>query len=143
MSPDSWSSNLTNSETFARKLIRPWAGISQPHIDNEVRAINKLCKSNHPNIVQVFDYGRLIADGVFYFIDMELCEISLENYIQGGTIGGLVDWNTVCKHNEVHEHAYKIMQQILNGVMCIHCCKQVHRDLSPNNGTSSSDFILT
>jgi len=49
------------------------------------------CKSNHPNIVQVFDYGQLIADGIFYFFDMELCEISLENYIQGGTINGLID----------------------------------------------------
>ena len=135
MRPDSSFYILTNSETFARKLIRPWAGISQPHIDNEVRAINKLCKSNHPNIVQVLGCGWLKPDGAFYFIDMELCEISLENYIQGGTINGLVDWNTVRIRDEVHEHAYKIMQQILNGLIYIHCRNEVHRDLSPNNGT--------
>jgi len=74
---------------------------------------------------------------------MELCETSLEKYIRGGTIDGLIDWNTVHDRNEVHEHAYKIMQQILNGVIYIHCCNEVHRDLSPNNGTSFSDFILT
>jgi len=126
-----------------RKLIRPWAGIRQAEIDNEVRAINRLCKSNHPNIVQVLNFGRLKTDGVFYFIDMELCEISLENYIQGGTINGLIVWNTIRICNKVHKHAYKIMQQVLNGVIYIHCCNEVHRDLSPNNGTSSSDFILT
>jgi len=123
-------------------LIRPWAGISQPHIDNEVRAINKLCKSNHLNIVQVLGCGWLKPDGAFYFIDMELCEISLENYMQGRTINGLVDWNTVRIRNEVHEHAYKIMQQILNGLIYIHCRNEVHRDLSPNNGTSFSEIYF-
>jgi serine/threonine protein kinase len=136
-------SALTNSKTFARKLIRPWAGISQADIDNEVRAINKLCKTNHPNIVQVLGYGQLKADGVFYFIDMELCETSLEKYIQGETINDLINWNTVRNRNEVHEHAYIIMQQILNGMIYIHCLSEVHRDLSPNNGTSFSDSILT
>jgi serine/threonine protein kinase len=112
-------------------------------VDNEVRAINKLCKNNHPNIVQIFDYGQLKADGGFYFIDMELCEISLEKYMQGETITGLINWNTVRIQNEVHEQAYKIMQQILNGMIYIHCLNEVHRDLSPNNGTSFSDSILT
>jgi len=112
-------------------------------IDNEVRAINKLCKSKHSNIVQALDYGRLQADGVFYFIDMELCEISLEKYIQGETINSLINWNTVRIHNEVDEHAYTIMQQILNGMIYIHCLNEVHRDLSPSNGTSFSDSILT
>ena len=74
---------------------------------------------------------------------MELCEISLENYIQGRTVDGLVDWNTIRIRNEVHEHAYKIMQQILNGMIYIHCRHEVHRDLSPNNGTFFSDFMLT
>jgi hypothetical protein len=65
-----------------RKLIRPWADISQLDIDNKVHTINKLCKSNHPNIVQILGYGWLKPDGAFYFIDMELCKISLEKYIQ-------------------------------------------------------------
>lgn len=124
-------------------MLRPWAGIRQADIDNEVRAINKLCKSKHPNIVQVLSYGRLKADGVFYFIDMELCGISLEKYIQGETMNNLINWNTVRIRNEVHEHAYKIMQQILNGMIYIHCLNEVHRDLSPSNGTSFPDSILT
>ena len=108
---------ISKFKTFARKLIRPWAGISQSVIDNEVRAINKLCRCRHPNIVQVLGYGWLKADGAFYFIDMEVCEISLEKYIQGETIDNLINWNTVRIRNEVHEHAYKIMQQILNGMI--------------------------
>jgi serine/threonine protein kinase len=135
-------SALTNSKTFARKLIRFWPGIRKADIDNEVRAMNKLCKSKHPNIVQVLDYGRLKADGAFYFIDMELCEINLEKYIQGETISGLINWNAVRIREEVHDHAYKIMQQILNGMIYIHCLNEVHRDLSPNNGISFSGTIL-
>src|SRR5438046_7276066 len=72
---------LTNSKIFARKVVRLGARVRQEDVDNEVRAIIKLCQTNHPNIVQVLDYGWLKADGVEYFIDMELCEISLENYI--------------------------------------------------------------
>lgn len=124
-------------------MIRLWHQIRKADIDNEVRAINKLCKSKHPNIVQVLDYGRLKADGVFYFIDMELCEVSLEKYIQGETINNLISWNTVHISNKVHEHAYDIMQQILNGIIYIHCLNEVHRDLSPNNGISFSDSTLT
>ena len=74
---------------------------------------------------------------------MELCEISLEKYIHGEMINNLINWNTVRIRNEVHEHAYKIVQQILNGVIYIHCLNEVHRDLSPNNGTSFSNSILT
>ena len=74
---------------------------------------------------------------------MKLCEISLEKYIQGETINDLINWNTVRIRNEVHEHAYKIMQQILNGLIYIHCLNEVHRDLSPNNGTSFSESSLT
>ena len=135
MHPSKFSAS-SNFKTFARKLIRLWAGITQPEIDNEVRAINKLCKSNHPNIVQVLGYGQLKADGVFYFIDMELCETSLEKYLQGEMINGVINWNEVRIRNEVHEHAYNIMQQILNGMIYIHCLNEVHRDLSPNNGIS-------
>src|SRR5215471_3691035 len=133
------SLSLTNSKAFARKLIRLGGIIRQEHIDNEVRAIMKLCQSNHPNIVQVLDFGWLEVDGATYFIDMKLCEISLEKYIQGETINDLINWNTVRIRNEVHEQAYKIMQQILNGLIYIHCLNEVHRDLSPNNGTSFSN----
>ena len=68
--------------------------------------------------------------------------MNLEKYIQGETINDLVDWNTVRIRKEVHEYAYIIMQQILNGIIYIHHLNEVHRDLSPNNGTPFSRTIL-
>jgi len=56
-------------------VVREFSGITKEDIDNEVRAITKLCKSRHSNIVHVIDHGPLKPDSAFYFIDMELCEI--------------------------------------------------------------------
>jgi serine/threonine protein kinase len=113
-------------------LVRPFAGVSQEDVDNEVRAIKKLCQHQHPNIVQVFKYGRLKTDGAFYFIDMELCENSLEKYIYG----------QLQDDADALQSAYSILQQILNGLIYIHCLKEVHRDLSPHNGTYTLSLSL-
>ena len=42
------------------------------------------------------------------FVNMKLCEISLEKYVQGETFNTLVNRNTVRIQNAVHEHAYKL-----------------------------------
>jgi serine/threonine protein kinase len=77
-----WIAQMRNTETeilFARKVSRPFAGIvTNVDLENEVRAIKTLCKTGHPNIVQVLEYGKLKKDGVFFYIDMDLCETSLE-----------------------------------------------------------------
>lgn len=125
--------------SFARKLIRPFARIKKEDIDNEFRALNKLCKSGHPNIVQVLDYGQLKENGAFYFIDMEFCNASLEMYLQGQKVEGLSEWSVVRQRDEVAEHAYAILQHIINGLMFIHFLGEVHRDLSPQNGTHAPE----
>jgi serine/threonine protein kinase len=124
-------------------LIRVSGNIKQKDIDNEIRAIQKLCQNEHMNIVQVFEYGRLKPDGVTYFIDMELCEVSLANYMKGHEIEGLISWPTIRSQNKVISHAYYILQQVLNGLLFIHSLGEVHRDLSPHNGTLLSLFKLT
>jgi serine/threonine protein kinase len=65
---------------------------------------------------------------------MELCDVTLENYLKGENIEGLLSWETIQKDDEVHKHAYKILQHIVNGLLYIHCLREVHRDLSPHNG---------
>ena len=117
---------------FARKIIRQFGNVTKDDVDNEVRAVKKLCETQHPNIVQVFGYN---AEGIFHFIDMELCNISLQNYLDGGELKELSKWSSIPK-NEIPTHAYKISQHILNGLAYIHCLGEVHRDLSPNNGRS-------
>jgi len=111
--------------------------IKKDDVDNEVRALKKLCQNQHQNIVQVFDYGQLNPDSTIYYIDMELCDISLAKYLSGGELKDVVSWATVRGEEEVPTHAYNILQQILNGLVYIHCLDEVHRDLSPQNGMRS------
>lgn len=104
-------------------------------MNNEVRALNKLCKTGHPNIVQVLAYGQLKNDGAFYFIDMELCGATLENYLKGRDIPELMAWTEIREKQElVTKNAYNILQHIINGLVYIHSQGEVHRDLSPQNG---------
>jgi serine/threonine protein kinase len=116
--------------------------VTKEDVDNEIRALKKLCQNGHPNIVQVFEYGQLNPDGAVYFIDMELCDVSLEKYLQGAEIDDAISWETVRKQDEIPSHAYNILQQILNGLIYIHCLGEVHRDISPANGTFPSPALL-
>jgi serine/threonine protein kinase len=137
------SLTLTNWKHFARKVIRLFAGISRQEVENEARAVNKLCKSHHPNIVQVFQVGQL--GGSMYFIDMELCDFSLEMYLYGGSMLNMPDWKDIregaVELSRPHEFI-TIADQILDGLMFIHGLKEVHRDLSPHNGTNFSLYRL-
>ena len=118
-------------------MIRQFGYVTKADVDNEVRALKKLCQNQHPNIVQVFDYGQINTDGTIHFIDMELCDISLGNYLLGQELKDVISWTTVREQEEIPTHAYNILQQILNGLLFIHCLDEVHRDLSPQNGISS------
>ena len=133
--------NIANEgKTFARKVIRVLGAVTTDDVENEIRALKKLCQNRHPNIVQVSEYGELNPDSAIYFIDMELCDISLGNYLLGQELKDVVGWATVREEDEVPTHAYNILQQILNGLVFIHCLGEVHRDLSPQNGTDRSFF---
>lgn len=122
--------NTKSDTVFARKVIRPFVGITDVDIQNEVRAIKRLCKTGHPNIVQVLEYGSLKEDAMFFFIDMELCEASLEEYLRGGiSVGGGPTWETVCKDAAVMaDKACIILQHIVNGLFYIHTMGEAHRD---------------
>src|SRR5271156_5768013 len=70
---------LTLAQSFARKLIHT-GRIREHEIEQEVKALQKLCRTGHPNIVTVLRLGQLPASPLF-FIDMELCPMSLEEYL--------------------------------------------------------------
>jgi hypothetical protein len=51
-------------------------------IEDEAKAIALLCmKDENPNIIHVLDHGYLSF--VNYYIDMELCDISLAELLKG------------------------------------------------------------
>ena len=109
-------------------------GLTIDEVKNELRAIDKLCRSDHPNIVQVFNMGQLKKDSVLYFIDMELCDFTLEKYIQGHEVPHLVNWTTLREKDELTPVITGITNDIVDGLIFIHGQNEVHRDLAPNNG---------
>jgi serine/threonine protein kinase len=94
-----------------------------------------LCKSNHPNIVQVLELGQFLADSTSFFIDMELCSVSLDKCIYTGALAqGLSVWDAepsqICS----------IFKDIIRGLVFIHEHGEVHQDLSPHNGIPLPSF---
>jgi serine/threonine protein kinase len=112
---------------FARKVIK-----RSHHNEtgkNELRVITKLCNAGHRNIITVLKHGEFEDMSCFY-IDMELCEMNLDQYNQAS-------WTVAKFHTSPdHEHrTWKIMAQIANGLVFIHEKQEIHRDLKPKNGS--------
>lgn len=107
--------------------------------ETEVKAMKMVCQQrSHLNVIRLFDDGTIVPNSLYY-IDMELCDINLEQYINGiGTIVGfhrLRDW---AKSEPDLFLITAIMQQLLSGLAFIHMQGQVHRDLKPRNGKLGS-----
>jgi serine/threonine protein kinase len=116
-----------------------------PAITNEVRVLNKIRENGgHPNIITVLWHGWM-ATGHFYALDMDLCEMNLGNFIDGGYItalgpqyfemggeGDLLDCLTM----------WTIMRHVTSGLEHIHSLREVHRDLKPHNGISCRPWLI-
>jgi len=105
-------------------------------IENETRAIDLLCKDPHENIIQVYGHGLLRPNQLFYYIDMELCELHLGQYLRNEIKGvrGLLEWPRVISEGHLDFLVCAIMQQIIRGLVFIHSKGEAHRDLTPQNG---------
>jgi eukaryotic-like serine/threonine-protein kinase len=102
--------------------------LSKSDILNEFRTIERLCKqSSHDNVVAVYRYGQL---GDSYYIDMELCEFNLEQYIY--------EFDTADRMLPALDmtNLLKIMRDVCRGLAFIHECKMIHRDIKPQNSIS-------
>jgi len=114
-------------------------GISLDVVGNEARVIRKLCvHGNHQNIVAVINHGHL-PNGPHYFIDMELCDINLHEYIyrqkpfdpSESIPFFMKDAPPQLKAQQI----WHVMSQISSGVKYVHSHREVHRDLKPANST--------
>src|SRR5271163_3797641 len=96
--------------------------------------MNQLCRTSHPNIIQIFRHDKLHPNSEFYFIDMELCDCNLEEYIYGRKRPlRLMSWDTAIAHGEGPFLVCVITLHIASGLKFIHEKDQVHRDLNPQN----------
>ena len=122
-------------QVFARKVLWRYADALQ-----EIRAIEKLsCSGNHTNLVAVQKHGRLSGSLPFYYIDMEICEGNLEDYIRGSGQAFIAAINPRLSALGIVQVGrvatiWDIAEQIASGISYIHNCKEVHRDLKPRNG---------
>lgn len=121
--------------------MHPFSGRVDPNTvqqmyDNEVRAIENLCDGKYQNIVKVFRHGLLRPDHSIYYIDMEMCDFNLDEYVTGThTDQSLLDWPNASKQDQIQYLLTTILDNVLSGLTSIHSHNEVHRDISPQNST--------
>src|SRR5271155_5331271 len=117
-------------QKFARKTIHLAGPITKEDVENEAAAVEKLrTQSRHANVVQVFTHDWMVSLGrtsplPVYFVDMELCRTTLEDFIR--------DYDPVVEFD-----VWSIMLDIQRGLMFLHQRHMIHRDLKPANSNVS------
>lgn len=126
------------AQSFARKLLyQPPNSELSVVIQNEERALQKLCNGQHENMIVILNLGRL-KFSPYYSIDMELCAFSLYDYIHstsmltGNVTKSLIPFTNLSSPSKTI-YVCEIMKQIADGVKFIHSNGEVHRDLKPSN----------
>ncbi|OFZ90230.1 MAG: hypothetical protein A2W21_14775 [Betaproteobacteria bacterium RBG_16_66_20] len=102
----------------AVKLLKP-ARASDEMIARFEREVQLASQLSHPNVVEIYDYGRS-TDGLFYYA-ME--------YLDGVNLGELV-----AREGAVPvPRAIRILHQVCTGLGAAHAAGLVHRDIKPEN----------
>lgn len=129
-------------------MIRPFATIAEADVKNEIEAIKKLCSRGHPNIVEVLGHFAL-PNSLYYAIDMELCEITLGDFIKGERNLVQEAWKETLEGYDCGNEPTRrwlgisqILIEITKGLSFIHESGYVHRDLKPSNGAFPMRTIL-
>lgn len=120
--------------------------MDEESIQNEQKAIHALCwDKSHPNLVTIFRQGSLINSN-YYYIDMELCDLNLKDFIRGNWHCSLSDFSPFF-NADISEwtrmiDVWKIMAHITSAIEFIHGLGFVHRDIKPDNGTKPFEVEL-
>jgi serine/threonine protein kinase len=101
----------------AVKILPPSVGGDPAFAERFTREAQALAQLNHPNIVQVYDFGR--TDEFFYFVMEYVDGVNLRALIREGTLEP--------------DQALRIVPQICDALQFAHDEGIVHRDIKPEN----------
>jgi serine/threonine protein kinase len=92
---------------------------------------------SYNHIVEILNHGSAQKFSSLYFVDMEYCDVNLEEYIHGSktSVHGLQDYAVCARGSHFSFFVCAIWQQILSGVVFLHDHGKIHHDLNPRNGT--------
>ena len=132
-----------------RKILRTGPHLRLEDIENEIHVIIRICDEGgaYQNIVTLVRDGEL-RNSRYVFIDMELYAFNLEIHaeklwaptglkrltLEDGGIAK-VDARLWMPYN------WAIMIQIAGTIQLIHSLAEIHRNLKPHNGISSSKQV--
>lgn len=137
-------------QMFARKVVRlVGRGIGQTDIRKEVLAVSSICATGgHKNIIEILDHGWLKGQDNVYFIDMELADFTLADYIDyhsDSPSKSSIAFDAMpfsipvfvqreCSFQQRIRNMWAIGSHIAAGLEFMHEHNQVHRDVKPLNG---------
>lgn len=123
-------------------MIRPFGLTTENDIKNEIDAMIAICGNEHKNIVTILHHGPLPSSD-YHFIDMQFCELNLDDYINGerptfGQVHTTPSRNFAfvprdCSLQLKMQNIWTIMSEISDGLKFMHEKRFVHRDLKPRN----------
>jgi serine/threonine protein kinase len=97
--------------------------------------------NTHENVIRVLQFGEL-RQSPFSFVDMELCQMTLHDYLykhQGFAFVSFPKLSTSLSFKASPEQRIGlialIMEQVARGLQYIHGHGEVHRDLKPQNSS--------
>lgn len=135
---------LLIAQSFARKVFNvigdPESLPEHPHeatIADQLRLRDGGCR----NLIKVISHGPLPTSDLYY-IDMELCDFDLHNYIHDGE-QYQVSTSTRFRKKRAAFDILHIVTQITTGIAFLHKHKMVHRDLKPKNSIAPFTVSLS
>lgn len=120
---------------------------SDQDIKNEARIVSSIQESGgHENIIKILNHGWLKGSVNVYFIDMELADFTLADYIDSRNVNesSTVDFDRIkssmsalvpknCSLPQRLLNTWTIGSHIARGLEFMHARNHVHRDLKPSN----------
>lgn len=124
---------------FARKVIPYDVGkMWPPQVPQEAHVVDELFVDGrgHENLVKVKPTHGWIKHtfSYHYYIDMELCDFNLSEYIRDEDVS--FREANIGYSKQSPSDLLNIASQLISGVVFIHQHGMVHRDLTPKNGNS-------